>query len=126
MDAGCHTCLTLFLPDAEGSQGKRPNTHQSQPLSNILLAPAVTSNIHLVAPDAGKNAYTHRNGVAKPTDLQWVQVDLKRKGGVTTNKIGDDPRESVKNKNVLFHLLGEAVIVIRLKDIEFSSFPKCR
>lgn len=80
MDAGCHTCLTLFLPDAEGSQGKRPNTHQSQPLSNILLAPAVTSNIHLVAPDAGKNAYAHRNGVAKPTDLQWVQVDFKRKG----------------------------------------------
>lgn len=58
MDAGCHTCLTLFLPDAAGSRGKRPNTHQSQALSNILWAPAAAaSNSHLAAPDAGKSAY---------------------------------------------------------------------
>lgn len=90
MDAGCHTCLTLFLPDAMGSQGKRPNTHQSQPLSNILSAPAAASNIHLVAPDAGKNAYIHRKGVAKPIDL------LGRHGWIKKQRTSQDQESSLR------------------------------
>lgn len=87
MDAGCHTCLTLFLPDAEGSQGKRPNTHQSQPLSNVLSAPATASNIHLVAPDAGENAYIHRNEVAKPIDLRCRYGRVEKQKDVTGSGI---------------------------------------
>lgn len=124
MDAGCHTCLTLFLPDAVGSWGKRPNTHQSQPLSNILSAPAVASNIHLVAPDAGKNAYIHRNRVAKPIDLRC------RCGWMKKQRTPQDQGWSLRvcdKKSLTFHLVCEVVIIITLavREIEFGVFPKC-
>lgn len=124
MDVGCHTCMTLFLPDAVGSQGKRPNTHQSQPLSNTLSAPPTASNIHLVAPDAGENAYIRRNGVAEPIDLHCQYGWMKKQ--TTSQNQERFLRACDKKKSLTLHLLLQVVIDIRLlvKETEFGVFPK--